>query len=88
MVAWRDDPAKRTIIHLINRTGAGLSQGEGSMMHEVIPVHDLELRVARSLAVGTVKLQPGNRPVQSEQAGPWIRITIPKIDTWEVIEIG
>ena len=50
MAAWRDEKARRTIVHLVNRTGAGLPRGEGESMHQVIPVHDLKLIVTPPLS--------------------------------------
>jgi hypothetical protein len=88
IVMWRDDAAKHTVIHLLNRTGAGLAQGEGASMHEAIPVHELRIRLAKGLAQGIARIQPGGRVLRTRAEGEWTWIEIEKLRIWEVIEIG
>ncbi len=88
IVLWRDEPSKRTIVHLLNRTGAGLSQGEGASMHEAIPVHDLKIRLARRLAAGTARTRPGGRVLRTKTDGEWTWIELDTLRIWEVIEIA
>ncbi|MFB3826491.1 MAG: family 10 glycosylhydrolase [Bryobacteraceae bacterium] len=87
-VLWRDEPAKRTIVHLLNRTGAGLAQGEGASMHEAIPVHDVRIRLARGLAAGIARTRPGGRVLRMKTEGEWTWIDAGRLGIWEVIEIS
>ncbi len=87
ILPWRDEKSKQTVIHVINRTGAGLAQGEGAMQHEIIPVHNVVLRVARSLAGKTATLQPGNRPARAKWTGDGLEITLDRVDAWEIVTI-
>jgi type 1 glutamine amidotransferase len=88
VVAWQDSRERRTVIHVVNRTGAGLGQGEGPVMHETIPVHDIQLRVSTRLARGSAKAQPGNRTLRSRVDGEWMSIDLDPVNIWEVVEIG
>jgi hypothetical protein len=88
IVPWRDSATRRTILHLINRTGAGLAQNPGQMMHEVIPVHDLQIHLGPSLAGRKVVAQPGRRRVESRHHQGGMTINLPKLDIWEVLEIS
>ena len=88
IVLWRDEQAKRTIVHLLNRTGAGLAQGEGACMHQAIPVHDLKIRLAKRLAAGTARTRPGGRVLPAKTEGEWSWIELDKLRIWEVIEIA
>jgi hypothetical protein len=87
IVPWRDERGRRTIIHLVNRTGAGLSQGEGAFMHEAIPVHNIKLHLARELGGRTAKAQPGNRPLPVETQGDRMSISVERLDVWEIVEV-
>jgi hypothetical protein len=88
VVAWQDARDRKTVIHVVNRTGAGLGQGEGAVMHEAIPVHNIQLRVNTRMARGVAKAQPGNRTVRSRLENGWMLIDLDPVDIWEVIEIG
>ncbi len=88
MIPWRDERGKRTIIHVLNRTGAGLAQGEGAMMHEVIPVHDITLRVKKGLGGNAAKAQPGDRPLPVRWEGDEMHIRLGRVDIWEIVVIG
>jgi hypothetical protein len=88
VVGWHDASDRRTIVHVVNCTGAGLRQGEGNVMHEAIPVHDIQLPVSTRLARGTAKAQPGNRMLRSHVEGEWMLIDLEPVSTWEVVEIG
>jgi len=88
VVPWRDEENKRTVVHLVNKTGAGLAQGDGGMMHETIPVHDLTLRVAGPLAGKRAALQPAQRELPVSWEGTTMVISIDKLDVWEVVEIS
>ena len=87
MTAWRDEQTRRTVIHLVNRTGAGLPQGEGEFMHEVIPLFGIEVHLDGRLAGRTAKSQPSGRmlPVRRDAAG--LTVTVNRLDIWEVLEI-
>ena len=61
MAAWRDEKSRRTIVHLVNRTGAGLPRGEGEAMHEVIPVHGIKVYLSAPYAGAAAKSQPSGR---------------------------
>lgn len=87
VVAWRDEKGKRTVLHLLNRTGAGPAQGEGSLMHEVIPVHDVKIKLAQSLSGKTARVQPGNRQLATGIAGGRMTVSLPRLGLWEVIEV-
>lgn len=57
------------------------------MMREVIPVHDLEIRIAAPFAGSHVVMQPGDRPVvfRKERDALWVHV--PKLTIWEVLEV-
>jgi type 1 glutamine amidotransferase len=88
VLAWHDAGSRRTIIHVVNRTGAGLGQGEGAVMHEAIPVHDIQLRISASLGRGAAKAQPGNRSLKTRVDGDWTLIDLGPVQMWEVVEIA
>lgn len=88
VIPWRDEPGQRTIIHVLNRTGAGLAQGEGAMMHEAIPVHDITLRVKKGLGGNAAKAQPGDRPLPVRWEGDEMHIRLGRVDIWEIVVIG
>lgn len=84
---WRDAVGRRTLLHFINRTGVGLGQTPGQMMHEVIPVHDVTIRISPSLGGTRVVAQPGDRPVPFRTDATGTTITLPKLAIWDVLEI-
>jgi hypothetical protein len=88
VVAWQDARDRQVIVHVVNRTGAGLGQAEGLVMHEAIPVHDVQLRISTKLAQGKAKAQPGNRPLVSRIEGEWMLVDLEPVQSWEVVEIG
>jgi hypothetical protein len=87
VIPWRDKQNKRTIIHIVNRTGAGLAQGPGALQHETIPVHDIQIKVSPELAGKTVLAQPGNRKLKTSTEGNFQVINLDKVENWEIIEI-
>jgi len=88
VIPWRDKDNKQSIIHLVNRTGAGIAKNNASLMHDAIPIHDVVLRVSRDLAGKTVTAQPGNRPLKSRWEGDTMVINVERINTWEVVVIA
>jgi type 1 glutamine amidotransferase len=88
MVAWRDESSRRTIVHLVNRTGVGLPQGEGQFQQEIIPVHGLRVHVDGPLAGSTAKAQPGARILPCKRTGSRMTVNIDRLEIWEVIEIA
>ncbi len=88
MVAWRDESSRRTIVHLVNRTGAGLPQGEGAFQHDVIPVHGIRVHVTGRLAGAVAKIQPGGRVLPSKRSGDRMTVELDRLDIWEVLEIA
>jgi hypothetical protein len=89
VVAWRDQKTHRTVVHLVNRTGIGLSQGdEGTRQQEVIPVHGIRIHLDKTLAGTKFRLQPGGRVLTPKHTGDRITVEIDKIDTWEVLEVS
>lgn len=89
VVAWRDEAARRTILHVVNRTGAGLGQTPGQMMHEIIPLSELEITVAASLAGTRAVAQPGNRILRTRPAPDGgVTIALPRIAAWEIVELS
>lgn len=88
VIPWRDEPNKRTIIHVVNRTGAGLAQGPGALQHETIPVHDIQIKILSELGGKTVMAQPGNRKVKTSSEDNYQVINLGKVENWEIIEIS
>ncbi|MCL4402616.1 MAG: beta-galactosidase trimerization domain-containing protein, partial [Acidobacteria bacterium] len=88
MVAWRDESSRRTIVHLVNRTGAGLPQGEGAFQSEVIPVYGIRVHVDGPLAGAGAKIQPGGRVLPSRKTGGRMTIELDRLDSWEIVEIA
>ncbi len=86
MAAWRDESTRRTIVHLVNRTGVGLPQGEGSYQQEVIPVHGIRLHLDGPLAGSSAKAQPGGRALPCKRVGHRLTVNIDRLETWEVVE--
>ena len=86
IVPWRDAKSNRTIVHLINRTGAGSTRGPGIQQHEAIPVHDVVLDISTDLAGDIAMAQPGNRKLKMTVNGDRTLVTIDKLDIWEVVE--
>lgn len=86
VVPWRDEGRGETIIHLLNRTAAGPAQGlVGPLIHETIPVHDVEVSVAAELAGQSARLQPsGKLPRTRRQDGRMV-ITLDRLDEWETL---
>ena len=88
VVPWHDAANGRTVLHLVNRTGSGLGQTPGQMMHEVIPVHGIEIHVSPPFAGNHVVAQPGSRPVRFRRDVDGTTIEVPKLDIWEILEIS
>jgi hypothetical protein len=88
VIAWRDEKSKRTIVHLLNRTAVGPDQGEGNMMHQAIPVHDIRIKLSKPLSGKIAKAQPGNRQLAVSMAGGRMTISVPRLDIWEVVEVA
>lgn len=87
MAAWRDEKGRRTVIHLVNRTGAGLPRGEGEFMHEVIPVHGIKVRLDGRYGGTAAKSRPAGRVLELKGETGVVTLTVPRLDVWEVIEI-
>jgi len=87
VIPWRDEARKQTIIHLLNRTGVGPAQGQGRVLHQTIPVHDIRLRVARRLAGSKASAQPGNRRLPVTWVGDQMCITLERVEIWETVVI-
>ena len=80
------DVKRQTIIHVVNRTGAGLGQGPGQLMHEAIPIHDIVLRLSPQLAPNrSVWLEPDHRPLRTSRDGDVVRVTLPPVRVWETL---
>jgi len=88
MTAWRDEQARRTVIHLVNRTGAGLPSAEAGVMHEVIPVWGIEVYLDARYAGAVVKSQPSGRVLAARRDNRGLTIRIERLDVWEVLEIA
>ena len=88
MVAWRDGISRRTIVHLVNRTGAGLPQGEGVYQHEVIPVHGIRVHVDRRLAGSRATAQPSGRALPFTRTEGRMTVEVGRVETWEIVEIA
>lgn len=88
VIPWRDEEQKRTIIHIVNRTGAGLAQGSGSLQHETIPVHNIRIKISHELSGNKVVAQPGNRLISFTSDENFMILNLEKIDNWEIIEIS
>jgi len=66
----------RTIAHLVNACGAG------TVRHNVLPIHDLRLRVpAAATSVRALSLAQ-DLPIAGGA------VTLPRLDTWEIISIA
>lgn len=88
IVPWHEEDSKRTVVHVINRTGAGLPHGEGVQQHELIPVHDVKLKINKEYAGTKAFSQPGNKPLPVEfDAGGSMTVNLDKVEVWEVVEI-
>jgi hypothetical protein len=85
--AWHDDKARRTVIHLVNRTGAGLPQGEGEFMHEAIPVYGVKVHLDERHAGRVAKSQPSGRVLPVHRDGNGMTVTVERLNIWEVLEI-
>ncbi|MBE7540495.1 MAG: ThuA domain-containing protein [Opitutaceae bacterium] len=86
IVPWRDKATGETIVHVLNRTAAGPAQGlVGPLIHETIPVHDVEVRVRSDLAGKEVRLQPSNRIARATRNKNDVVVKIDRLDEWEVL---
>lgn len=88
MVAWREGISRRTIIHLVNRTGAGLPQGEGAYQQEVIPVHGIRVHVGRRLAGSRATARPSGRALPFKLTEGRMTVEVDRLETWEIVEIA
>jgi type 1 glutamine amidotransferase len=89
VVPWWDERKNETIIHLLNRTAAGPAQNMvGAMIHETIPVHDVEVSVDRSLAGKRVTFQPSGRAAKTRVDGERLIISVDKLEEWEIIVLS
>lgn len=89
VVPWRDDAKGETIIHLINRTAAGPAQGLiGPMIHETIPIHDIEVSVGGDIAGKSARFQPSGKPAHMQMRGNRGIITVGRLDEWETIVLA
>jgi type 1 glutamine amidotransferase len=86
-VAWHD--GRRTVVHLVNRTGIGLSQGdEGARQQEVIPVHGVRVLFDKTVAGSRVRLQPSGKTLIPKRVGERMMVEIERLETWEVVEVS
>lgn len=87
VVTWREDSRNSTIIHLINRTGAGPAQGIGAMLREVIPVSDIKISLRNPLAGKRAYARIGNASLLISTTNSEMTISLPRLNAWEIIEV-
>jgi hypothetical protein len=69
-------PDGRTIAHLVNAVGAG------TVRHNVLPIHDLRVRVSGSVSSVRALALDQDLPVVDGV------INVPRLDTWEVLVLS
>lgn len=87
VIPWRDEQRKQTIVHLVNRTGAGPAQGSGLVVHEAIPVHDITVEIAKELAGAKATAQPSGRRLPAKWVGDRMQVQVERLDIWETLVI-
>gem|GEM_PF-2710193 len=89
VVPWRDDAKAETIIHLLNRTAAGPAQNQvGAMIHETIPIHDIEVSVDLAHAGKTATFQPSGKPARTRVEGDRLIVAVERLEEWEIIVLA
>ena len=88
IVAWRDAGAQQTILHILNRTGAGLPQGQGQLMHAAIPIHDIRITLPNDFSPkGHAWIEPGETVIPLTRTETHSTIQLPAVEVWMTVVV-
>ena len=88
IVAWRDPAAQQTILHVLNRTGAGLPQGQGQLVHAAIPIHDIRITLPNDLSPkGHAWIVPGQTVIPLTRTDTHSTVQLPAVDVWMTVVV-
>jgi hypothetical protein len=88
IVAWRDPAAQQTILHILNRTGAGLPQGQGQLTHAAIPIHDIKITLPNDLAPrGHAWIEPEQTVIPLTRTDTHSTVQLPPVDVWMTVAV-
>jgi hypothetical protein len=82
--------AERTLVHLVNlSTNQTADDHECEAdAHEVIPLHDIELRLRDSaIKVGQAYRGSDGSPLSTRQEAGWTVVSLPKLEIYEVVVV-
>ncbi|MCS0495642.1 beta-galactosidase trimerization domain-containing protein [Ancylobacter sp. MQZ15Z-1] len=80
----------RLVLSLINFSSPGsFNTGQRRIIEELVPLHDLviDIRAPEGFEAGTARLVFAERDIPVERQGAYLRLTLPKLEAMETIEI-
>jgi hypothetical protein len=91
IVAWRNAATQQTILHILNRTGAGLPQGQGGrgqLMHAAIPIHDIRVTLPNDFSPkGHAWIEPGQTVIPLTRTDTHSTVQLPAVDVWMTVVV-
>jgi hypothetical protein len=85
VVGWDDHNSGQQIIHLVNRIAGGPARTKASVITEIIPAHDIVVRVPGKVTKAT--LQPDGLELAVTQKDDASEIAVPKIDIHAMVVV-
>jgi len=85
-VSWLQGGGERLVVHLLNRTAAGNARAVSAVVQEVIPVHNVVVRVQTGQPWTKATLQPSGVVLRVETPLPGtMAVTVPQLDIHEML---
>lgn len=85
-ISWHQGGGEGLVVHLLNRTAAGNARAVSAIVQEVIPVHDVVVRVQSGQPWTKASLQPSGAvlPLETSSSG-MATVTVPRLDIHEML---